>query len=166
MFLDSTSTRSFPIWALVLIIVASVMIVLALVALIISKATGQKYWPTLGNVYWVTLIGWEMTIVYFIAGALCFISIIFIPIGFQYFKFARLAIWPYGYKPVFTSLNGFKLFVNIVWMIFFGWEGALSAYILGGICCITIILWPCGLQLFKFGRLMLMPLGSEIVKIN
>ena len=165
MILDKVKFQ-LPPWAIILIVVGAVMLLLAIVALIISKVTGQKYLPTLGNVYWVCLIGWEMTIIYFLIAIICFVTILFIPVGIQYLKFARLALWPYGFKPAFTSLNGFKLFVNIVWLIFAGWEQALSLYILGGICCITIILWPCGLQLFKFARLTLMPLGTEIVKIN
>ena len=151
-----------PNWAIGLIIAAVVVVILVILALLISLATHKKFLPTLGNVFWAVFIGWEAALIYLIEGVICCIVIIFIPIGLQFFKLARLAIWPFGYKPVFTSLNGFKLFLNIVWIIIGGWENAVVCFIAGGICCVTVVLIPCGLQLFKFGRLVLLPLGSSI----
>ena len=163
MFLDNTNT-SLPSWAIALIIVASVFLFIALISIPISKIRHEKYLPTFANVTWLLLIGWEFAVISFIWAILCFITIIFIPVGLQYLKVARLAFWPFGFSPRFRSLNGFKLVINIIWIILAGWEQALACFLLGAICCITIILWPCGLQLFKFGRLVLMPLGTEIVK--
>ena len=155
-----------PWWAIALIVFASILIVLAIIALIISKARHEPFWPTYGNVTWLTFVGWELALISFIWAIICFVSIIFIPVGIQYLKVARLAFWPFGYSPRFRSLNGFKLAINIIWIIVAGWEQALVCFIAGAICCATIVLWPSGLQLFKFGRLVLMPLGSEIVKDN
>ena len=163
MFLDNTNT-SLPSWAIALIIVASVFLFIALISIPISKIRHEKYLPTFANVTWLLLIGWEFAVISFIWAILCFITIIFIPVGLQYLKVARLAFWPFGFSPRFRSLNGFKLVINIVWIILAGLEQALACFLLGAICCVTIILWPCGLQLFKFGRLVLMPLGTEIVK--
>ena len=163
MFLENTNT-SLPGWAIGLIIGASVLIVLIIVSLIISKVRHEKFLPTFCNVVWLCLIGWELAIICFLWGIICCITILFIPVGLQYFKAARLAFWPFGYSPRFRSLNGFKLVINIIWIIIAGWEQAVMCFIAGAICCVTIVLWPCGLQLFKFGRLVLMPLGTEIVK--
>lgn len=165
MFLENTNT-SLPGWAIALIIAASVLLVLVIVSLIISKIRGEKFLPTFCNVCWLCLIGWELAVIYFFWAIICFVTIIFIPIGIQYLKLARLAFWPFGYSPRFRSLNGFKLVINIIWIIISGWEQAVICFIAGAICCVTIVLWPCGLQLFKFGRLVLMPLGTEIVKDN
>ena len=163
MFLENNNV-SLPGWAIALIIVAAILLVLIVVSLIISKIRHEKFLPTFANVTWLCVIGWELAVIYFILAIICFIFIIFIPIGIQYLKLARLAFWPFGYSPRFKSLNGFKLAINIIWIIVAGWEQAVGCFILGGLCCITIVLWPCGLQLFKFGRLVLMPLGTEIVK--
>lgn len=161
-----TNSNQLPSWAIALIIAGSIILSLVIIAIIISVTTKQKFLPTLANVFWVALIGWILALIYFIAAIFAFITIIFIPIGIQYLKFVRLAIWPFGSSPRFTSLNGFKLVINIIWIIFAGWEQAVYCFVLGAICCLTIVLWPCGLQLFKFGRLVLMPLGTEIVKEN
>ena len=165
MFLESNGT-SLPSWAIALIIAGAVLLVLIIISLIVSKIRHEPFLQTFANVTWLALIGWELALMCFIMGIICFIFIIFIPVGFQYFKAARLAFWPFGFTPRFRSLNGFKLVINIIWIIIAGWEQALVCFIAGAICCITIVLWPCGLQLFKFGRLVLMPLGTEIVKNN
>ena len=164
--MGSNSNGYLPGWAIALIVVASVILVLVIISLIVSKIRHEKFLPTFANVTWFVLIGWELAVILFIEGIFCFITILFIPIGIQYWKAARLAIWPFGFSPRFVSLNGFKMVINIIWIIFFGWEQALVCFFFGGLCCITVILWPCGLQLFKFGRLILMPLGTDIVKNN
>ena len=156
----------FPAWLIPVIIAVVALLVVLILAAIISKSTNQKYMNVLANLLWMVFVGWELAIVYFLLGLICFVTIIFIPVGFQYFKLARLAIWPFGYKPYFTKLNGFKLFVNILWLIIAGWEQAVALFILGAVLCITIIFIPCGLQLFKFARLVLMPLGTTIERIQ
>ena len=163
MILDNSGT-SLPGWAIGLIIGGSILLVLIIISLIVSAIRGEKFLPTFANVTWLALIGWEMAIIFFVWGIICCITIIFIPVGIQYFKAARLAFWPFGFSPRFRTLNGFKLVINIIWIIISGWEQAVICFVAGAICCITVVLWPCGLQLFKFGRLVLMPLGTEIVK--
>jgi len=120
---------------------------------------------TFGNILWAIFVGWWLALSYFITGVLLCITLLFIPIGLQFFKFARLALWPFGYEPKVTSESGFKMVLNILWAIFFGWEAALSMYVLGAVLCVTILFIPCGLQMFKFGRLMLLPLGTTIEKM-
>lgn len=157
---------NFPSWLIPVLIVVGAILIVIIIASIISKKSGQKFMNVLANLLWMVFVGWILAVIYFLMGIICFITIIFIPVGFQYFKLARLAIWPFGYKPYFTKLNGFKLFVNILWLILAGWEQAVVLFIVGAILCVTIIFIPCGLQLFKFGRLVIMPLGTTIEKIQ
>ncbi|HNX15871.1 MAG TPA: YccF domain-containing protein [Bacilli bacterium] len=121
---------------------------------------------TFGNILWAIFVGWWLMLFFGFCGTILCVTILFIPIGLQYFKLARLALWPFGYEPTFTKLTGFKMFLNILWAIFFGWESALSCYIIGGILCVTILFIPCGLQMFKFGRLVFLPLGTTIEKMQ
>ena len=158
--------QKLPGWVLPVSIAVLALIILLIVASAIAKKTKQKFIKVFGNLLWMLTAGWILAVLYFVGGLLCFVTIIFIPVGFQYFKLAKLALWPFGYKPVFTKLNGFKLFVNIFWMILAGWEQAVSLFIVGGVLCVTIIFLPVGLQLFKFGRLVLMPLGTTIEKAD
>ncbi|MBR6782639.1 MAG: YccF domain-containing protein [Clostridia bacterium] len=50
----------------------------------------------IANIIWAVLVGWEMAIGYLIAGILCCITIIGIPLGLQSFKLMKLAFLPFG----------------------------------------------------------------------
>lgn len=116
---------------------------------------------TVGNVLWLIFGGIFMGVAAYITGILCFISIIFIPVGFQYFKLGKFFFWPIGQNVVEAKPSGFKTFINIVWAILLGWEIALSYLITGVILCITIIGIPFGKQYFKVARFALLPLGHD-----
>lgn len=116
-----------------------------------------------GNIIWIIFGGLEMCITSFIGGVICFITIIFIPVGFQEFKLAKFYIWPMGKKVVATNTSGFKTFVNILWAILSGWWHALINFIIGAIFCVTIIGIPFGLQYFKIAKFVFLPLGHDFV---
>ncbi|XMB85996.1 YccF domain-containing protein [Mycoplasmatota bacterium WC44] len=52
----------------------------------------------LGNIIWILLVGWELCILHLVVGVLLTITIIGIPFGRQHFKFALLALLPFGAK--------------------------------------------------------------------
>ena len=80
----------------------------------------------------------------------------------QCFKFATLAFWPFGKEIVYG--NGmFSFLVNLIWIVFFGWEMALGNLIVGCIWCITIVGIPFGKQFFKMARLSFMPFGASVI---
>ena len=118
---------------------------------------------TFGNVLWLIFGGIESGIACFFSGLLCFISIIFIPVGFQYFKLTKFFFWPMGKKVVKVKPNGFKTFCNILWAILAGWESFLIYGLVGCLFCITIIGIPFGKQYFKIARFILTPLGHDFV---
>ena len=119
---------------------------------------------TFGNILWLLLGGLISAIMAFICGAICFISIIFIPVGFQLFKIGKFFIWPMGKKVVKVNSNGFKAFVNVVWCILFGWTYFLGYGLVGCIFCATVIGIPFGLQYFKMAKFAAVPLGHDFVK--
>ena len=55
-----------------------------------------------------------------------------------------------------------KTIANIVWFLLIGLWTALGYAFTGLIFCITIIGIPFGLQLFKFGKLVLTPFGKTV----
>lgn len=57
------------------------------------KVTGFK---VLGNILWAIIFGWWNAFLCFLAGLLLHITIIGIPLGKQYWKFARLLFLPFG----------------------------------------------------------------------
>ena len=48
------------------------------------------------NVLWIIFGGLILAIQHFFMGIVCFISLIGIPFGIQYFKLAKLALMPFG----------------------------------------------------------------------
>ena len=91
------------------------------------------------------------------------ITIIGIPVGLQCFKFATLAFWSVWKKKSCMELVLFSFLVNLIWIVFFGWEMALGNLIVGCIWCITIVGIPFGKQFFKMARLSFMPFGASVI---
>lgn len=116
----------------------------------------------LGNLLWLVTCGFWQALGWFCIGCLWCITIVGIPVGVQCFKLAGFVLWPFGKDIVFTGGFG-SVFVNILWMVFGGTELALGAILNGALLCVTIIGIPFGLQCFKFARLALMPVGSQVV---
>lgn len=114
---------------------------------------------TIANIIWIILAGLWMFIAYSIIGILLCITIIGIPFGVQCFKIAIYALAPFG-KNVKTKFEKHPI-ANILWFLIFGWEGAITAFIVGLILCITIIGIPLGKKCFDFGTLLLFPFGAE-----
>lgn len=48
------------------------------------------------NIIWIVVFGWELGIVSCLLGILWCITIVGIPFGIQYFKFARVSFLPFG----------------------------------------------------------------------
>ena len=59
--------------------------------------------------------------------------------------------------------GGFSFLVNLIWILFFGWEMAIGYAVIGLVWCVTILGIPVGRQCFKMAKLALMPFGAEIV---
>ncbi len=114
----------------------------------------------LGNIIWFIFGGWIAALGWLIAGLLFCITIIGIPLGMQMFKFAGLVATPFG-ATVNTNIEK-HLILNVLWVIFFGWEMCLFYLGLGVIYCITIIGIPFGLQWFKLAQLALFPFGAKV----
>jgi len=123
-----------------------------------------KSMKLLGNILWFVFGGLLSGLAWVLAGLIWCVTIVGIPVGVQCFKFAQLSFWPFGYDVEFGT-GAVSLLVNIIWVVFFGWEMALMNLAIGALWCITIVGIPFGLQFFKLARLSLLPMGSRIVKI-
>lgn len=55
-----------------------------------------KVTSLLWNIIWITVLGWELTLLSVAVGILWCLTIVGIPIGIQCFKFAQLALMPFG----------------------------------------------------------------------
>lgn len=116
---------------------------------------------SLGNVLWFILGGFLTSIGFFLTGVVLCITILFIPVGLQYFKLARFVLWPFGKKVTSVNPSGFKKVINVIHAIFGGWINALILLLVGVIFCVTIIGIPFGKQYFKMAHFVLLPLGND-----
>lgn len=113
------------------------------------------------NLLWFVLLGCLAGLVWFIVGLLWCVTIVGIPVGVQCFKFAGLAFFPFGREIEYGAKTS-SFLLNILWLIFGGFELALAFLTVGAIFCITIIGIPFGLQWFKLAKLALMPFGARV----
>lgn len=119
----------------------------------------------LGNIFWLILGGFAISVYYAIIGLLFCCTIVGIPFGLQLIKMAGFAFWPFGRQVVSgENDNGcLSIFMNILWIVLGGIEIAFLHFGFGLVCCLTIIGIPFGLQHFKMGILAVIPFGKEIV---
>ena len=116
----------------------------------------------LGNLLWAIFGGLLSWLSWVLAGILLCITIIGIPWGKQCFKLAGLSLNPFGKKVTYEEGGVSVGLGNIIWILVFGWEMALTNLILGVIMYITIIGIPFGKQFFKLASVSLMPFGAKI----
>ena len=118
----------------------------------------------IGNILWMVLGGFIISLYYARVGLILCITIIGIPFGMQLFKMAGLALWPFGHDVTPGANDGgcLSLIMNVIWIVLGGIEIALMHVTLGIGFCITIIGIPFGMQHFKMALLALVPFGKEI----
>lgn len=115
----------------------------------------------LGNILWFVFGGLWLGLEWLIAGLLLCCTIVLIPAGLQCFKLAGLSFLPFGKEIDYGGGTG-SFLLNLLWIVLFGWEIALTALFAGIVMCVTIIGIPFGKQSFKIAKLALMPFGSKI----
>ena len=125
---------------------------------------------TLLNVIWFVLCGFWMSLLYALAGLICFVLfflVVTIPLGIAAFRIAGYVLWPFGrtIAPRWDAGAGSAV-GNILWIILFGWWLALGHLATGIALCVTIIGIPLGLANFKIIPISLMPFGIRIVPVG
>ena len=121
---------------------------------------------TIGNISWLLFGGIFISLEYFVASIILFITIIGIPFGIQTLKLAGLSLSPFG-KTTMVKKKGvgcLSTLMNIIWFFIGGIWISLSHLIFGVLFSITIIGLPFGKQHFKLAALALAPFGREIIK--
>ena len=118
----------------------------------------------IGNILWMILGGFIISLYYAVMGLLFCITIIGIPFGLQLFKIAGLALWPFGREIVAgpNDTGCLAVVMNIIWILCGGIEIALLHLGFGIACCLTIVGIPFGLQHFKMMLLAFVPFGKQI----
>ncbi|WP_445766143.1 YccF domain-containing protein [Rheinheimera sp.] len=124
------------------------------------------------NILWFVLGGFVMGVLWWLAGILCFISIIGIPFGRSCFVIGEMAFWPFGqdaisrrhinrYGDIGTGTLG--TIGNVIWFLCFGIWLALGHLGHALVCFVSIIGIPFGIQHLKLAMLSLAPIGKTVV---
>lgn len=122
----------------------------------------EEHMRVLGNILWFIFGGLAMGLAFALEGLACFLTLIGIPFGLQWFKMVPLVFVPFGKGIRYPKVTGMKVFGNVLWVILVGWWNALACLLWGVLCCITIIGIPFGKQWFKLARLLFLPFGAEV----
>ncbi len=120
----------------------------------------------LGNIVWLIFGGFIAGMGYIIGGLLLCVTIIGIPFGLQTIRLGVATMAPFGkeVKPSKRAGGVFTLIMDVIWLIFFGWEIAL-AHVAGGVLLgITIIGIPFAIQHFKLVPVALFPFNYTLEK--
>lgn len=124
------------------------------------------------NIAWFVLGGFIMGLAWWLAGILCFISIIGIPFGRACFVIGELTFWPFGQEQMNRrhltgredlGTGAFGMVGNIIWFLLFGIWLAIGHLAHALACFVTIIGIPFGIQHIKLALLSLTPIGQTIV---
>ena len=120
----------------------------------------------LGNIIWLIFGGFLSGLGYIIGGFLMCLTIIGIPFGVANIKLGFATFAPFGKDLVEDEkANGcVQTVLNLLWLIFFGWEIALLHLIHAAILAITIIGLPFAKQHIKLIPMSLLPFGRRLVK--
>jgi len=118
----------------------------------------------IGNIIWIIFGGLIEAIGWLLGGIILSLTIIGIPFGLQCFKIAKVQLAPFGKEVVTTNDSGTNLLMNIIWIVFFGWEIAILNLISALIFALTIIGIPFAKQSIKLAKTSLLPFGKKIIK--
>ncbi|GIV79838.1 YccF domain-containing protein [Litorilinea aerophila] len=118
----------------------------------------------LGNIIWLIFGGFVTALGYIIGGIVLCLTIVGIPFGLQSIKLGLASLAPFG-KEVVESPHAnstLRIIFNLIWLVLFGWELALSHLFHAAILAITIIGIPFAKQHIKLIPLSLMPFGRDL----
>jgi len=130
---------------------------------------------TIGNIIWFVFGGLVMGLGWWLAGLICFITIVGIPWGRSCFVIGTFAFWPFGKEAIDRrDLSGrgdigtsvFGTVGNIVWFVFAGIWLAIGHVCSAIACCVTIIGIPFGWQHLKLAGIALAPIGKTVVSTD
>jgi len=118
----------------------------------------------LGNILWLIFGGLIAGVGYIIGGLLFCLTIIGIPFGIQTMKIGVATLTPFGKEIVeLEDANSTtRLVLNVIWLVFFGWEIALAHAGSALVCAVSIIGIPFALQHLKLIPLALLPFGRDL----
>jgi len=138
----------------------------------VSGVTHMAFFRFLFNLLWFVLGGIFMGLAWWLAGLICFISLVGIPWGRACFVIGTFTFFPFGKQAVNRkTMTGqsdigtgtLGLIGNILWFVLIGIWLAIGHIASALACFVTIIGIPFGIQHLKLALISLAPIGQMIV---
>lgn len=116
-----------------------------------------------GNIIWLIFGGFIAGVEYIVGGLTLCLSIVGIPFGLQSIRLGRATFAPFGKKVVDVERQGpLKLLFDVVWIVLFGWEIAITHLLFALLLAITIVGIPFARQHMKLVPLALFPFSKDL----
>ncbi|OAB60525.1 hypothetical protein AY599_15200 [Leptolyngbya valderiana BDU 20041] len=118
----------------------------------------------LGNIIWLIFGGFLSGLGYIIGGLALCVTIVGIPFGLQTIKLGFATMTPFGKEIIEdkSANSTLTIIFNIVWIVLFGWEIAISHLTHAAILAITIVGLPFAKQHIKLIPMSLFPFGRSL----
>lgn len=118
----------------------------------------------IGNIIWLVFGGFVAGLGYILGGMLVCLTIIGIPLGAPVIRLGMATMMPFGKEltQVENPASPLKIIFDVLWVVLFGWEIALTHLISGAILAITIIGLPFARQHFKLIPAALFPFSYRL----
>ena len=121
----------------------------------------------LGNIIWLLFGGFFAGLEYIVAGLALCLTIIGIPFGLQSIKLGAATFAPFGKSVVDAEHRSpLRLLFDIVWIVLFGWEIALTHLAFALVLGLTIVGIPFAIQHLKLIPLALFPFNKDLRKVS
>jgi len=120
----------------------------------------------IGNLIWLIFGGLISGVIYIIGGVVLCLTIIGIPFGLKAIQYGFFAMVPFGRRVEDLEEQGcLALIFNVIWLVAFGWEIALTHLVFGIILTLTIVGFPFARQHFKLVPMALLPFSHRVVRV-
>ena len=117
----------------------------------------------LGNIVWLIFGGFILGIEYILGGLALCLTIVGIPFGVQSIRLGVATLTPFGKTVVDAKRPGpLKLVFDVVWIILFGWEIAVTHLVSALVLAITIVGLPFAKQHLKLIPVALFPFNKDL----
>jgi len=141
-----------------------------------GKQKEKNAMRTVLNILNFILGGFITTLCWLFATLVSIVLIFTLPLTRSCWEITKLSLLPYGNEALHVDvlrpesksalLNTGGTFLNIFWLIFFGWWLCLTHISTGIVQCISIIGIPVGLANFKIAAIALWPVGRRVVSVE
>ena len=117
----------------------------------------------LGNVVWLIFGGFIAGLEYILGGLLMCLTVVGIPFGLQSIRLGVSTFAPFGKEVVDAQPQGaLKLVFDIIWVLLFGWEIAVTHLVSALVLAITIVGIPFAKQHLKLIPIALFPFSKDL----